>query len=320
MSNRKQLKKQLASVFLYPKSNAELQQAITSLFNPITYGETNKKKSTLEENFKNGLTHYTLDYYDKSFDNYTHEIYYFCNQLFTKNQNHLSIDGCACTGKTTLIQKFPNFKINKVMGNELDYYNINPCIALAYLMLYCKCIEESKNLLFDRSPFSNIAYMLCYYLMSQDGKNEKLTTYGKCIEFIQMHNLVPVFEYLKAKKFNILFIIDSDYQSVKQRMKERGTPGDYTKSNFQQYIMYQCAAFGFISKICDIPCFDINYIRQKYNIPTNEILSSMQSIFSQKILSNINIDEVIYPQVLFQSCELPNFERNHLIATNIHGR
>jgi deoxyadenosine/deoxycytidine kinase len=76
-------------------------------------------------------------------------------------------------------------------------------------------------------------------MMSRDGKKTKLTPYGMCLEFIQMHNMVPVLEFLKAKHHSIVFMIDSDYENVKQRMKQRGTPGDITKSNFEQYKMYQ---------------------------------------------------------------------------------
>jgi hypothetical protein len=72
--------------------------------------------------------------------------------------------------------------------------------------------------------------------------------------------------------------------------------------------------------VCNIVCFDINYFRLKYKSNTSEILNSIQEYLKDILSKKINSKDIRYPNIKYRNTNIKNFERDHLIATNIHGR
>uniref|UniRef100_A0AAU8GFG2 Uncharacterized protein n=1 Tax=Faxonius propinquus nudivirus TaxID=3139431 RepID=A0AAU8GFG2_9VIRU len=265
-----------------------------------TYDNDNDILKTLKNMKKFGITYYSSCF--NTFNKFTtieDEIHMFMNK-FTNAQN-VFIDGLCATGKSTLAKYFTNIKISQYLDIS-NSYNYHPTSALSYVLLNILMNEESEGLIIDRSPLSNIAFQICYYIMgilTNDDLGYR-TLSAICQEYIDNHNMLPVLEYIKNKNLNILIILDSDFIKASKRLNLRGyytnSISDKQRSLVKEYWLGQMAAFSYLSNMLHIPCFDINYFRIKYKKNDDEnLLQEIYLHINNFLANNMNFKNIKKP-------------------------
>ena len=112
---------------------------------------------------------------------------------------NICLDGLACSGKTTLVNKFDNkFKINELINTK--NINIDSQAAFNYLQFSLYAYDNLSGYVFDRSPISNIAWLIIANIWGK--QKHKLNNYN--IEdnidlLITELQLTPMFEYILEK-------------------------------------------------------------------------------------------------------------------------
>lgn len=233
-----------------------------------------------------------------------------------------AIDGTTCCGKSTIVAKYPNAKINNYLNDHAHNYNFQATTALEYLILSIRMMTESKNIVCDRSPISNIAFQLTYYLMNKYGSgggDESLN--GLCEKYVRMHNMLPALEFLKGLKLNIIIIIDSDIDDIQRRMHARDdSASDKIKSAFPQYY-YQNAAFAYLANRLALPCFDLNYFARRYDVADKALVfSRVQQKVCDFLNGHLTADEIVYPPVERHHYNIPNFEKLFMTVMILSNR
>lgn len=227
------------------------------------------------------------------------------HNLFDPHKKTVAIDGASACGKTTLVNKFPWWKINMVLGESMRYYNLSPIVAHRYLFEGLMAMQSSKNVVFDRSPISNIAWQMAYYLITHyhapaephcfASIHPELEPHGVCLQYVRMHNLGSVLDFLRGEKLNIIIIIDSDANEILKRIAQRDTPRAKLKASVKEYALH-VAPYAFLANSLDLPCFDLAYFRIKYGLPTDKVFEKLQYFLEHEIRKVIATDEPsVYP-------------------------
>ncbi|UVX94893.1 TK2 [Callinectes sapidus nudivirus] len=241
-----------------------------------------------------GETFWSMDcnYNTPTLKSYFDEFY----KKYLKNKNNLAVDGPSCCGKSSMISSANPIKINDYSNiNDNNSYNKIGEASLTYVIINDKMME-TPNVVSDRSVISNLTYQMAYYVMNLDvnGLIYTRSMHSICEEFINIHNLKPLLQYLKAKKYNILIILDSSFEHSAIRMNKRGlkqkSSSDVVKSLCLEYHRAQTAAFSFMANFLNLPCLDINYLRTTYNKSDDEIFALNSSSFKEYFLKHLNID------------------------------
>lgn len=242
--------------------------------------------------------------------------------LLYRNKQDLKniyVDGTSCCGKSTMISCLSEhrlFKIKNVYNGNVKFYNFDPLLSTDYFVRGILLNNNCRGMCFDRSPISNLAYQIVYYLMF-GVLDKRKTMFGNCMEYIKIYNLEYMLRYMKSQKLSIIIIIDSDIDGVRCRMTNRAKPKDI-KRNYYRYVIFQNIAFSVLSYLCDIPCIDLNYFRIKFNISTKDVLDYIQKTYIEKLncivlkkgdicFSNYNVKTTSY------------FE-NHMSSLVLHKR
>lgn len=257
---------------------------------------------------------------------------YFTNKSFFANTNLVklpivSIDGTCCTGKTTICNKFKSVKTNQYFNNV--GMNTNPLGALGYfytsssiLKDFAEANKKESVLISDRTPFNNYQWSMLWQMIALH-KHCKTLNIEKKTDFnaytiINNINGVSVYsdtllnmwrailsnistvvldDFMKTTK--IIYIVDSNEQAVKERMRIRNTGSDFERSYWNTYISIQNFAYAyFAEKYPKQVCFiDLN----AYNrLPLEDILEAVISVIKKKC-SNIASN----PDLLkFEECKL----------------
>lgn len=225
-----------------------------------------------------------------------------------KSAGNLAIDGPSAMAKSSMLNDSFTQKVNNFINiNQNNCYNNNPIAALSYYTISAEMYKCFNKTLFDRSPISNLAYGLCFYIMNILTKDQigYRTLTGICEEFIKNLNLTSFLEYINAQEFNILIMIDSSYPHYAKRLNKRGyntnSRSDINKSMVYEYWVGQTAAFSYLANALNLNCIDINKIRMVYPklddvIIFDTLCKSFKVNCSSKIESVIN-SATINPQV-----------------------
>ncbi|AAN04404.1 Orf111 [Heliothis zea nudivirus] len=174
---------------------------------------------------------------------------------------NLCIDGMSCSGKSTVINRLTKdysacaYKINSEL--ECKDYNFNSTTAFQYALKQALNYKKMKRCIIDRSILSNLTFQLVYWLMScEDSMYEKLSPHCLCVNYIRMHQMEPVLEFIKAQNHNVLIVVNSDFERVCRMMVARGAGGDVYKGLVPKYVASQYHAYIFMANVLELPVFD----------------------------------------------------------------
>lgn len=256
----------------------------------------------------------------------------------------LCIDGENCCGKTTLLE---NSGLNNTKVNE--YYNFTshntmPFQSMEYMILTdALYFGNNYAAIIDRSPISNLAFQFAMYLRNrhfeQMEANTKFSSFKMCEDYVEMHNLQALLEYINAKNYNVLILIDSDERRVANRMlyrgKKYGQDSDLTKCSDLLYHRAQCIAFAYLAMRLDYCVIDLNYLRELFRLSPKFVNHSdtnldlmifdlfkkyMNKYVQDKMIANKNTPAKV---VKFQTTPYNmdnDFEANYIMAMSLSTR
>lgn len=176
--------------------------------------------------------------------------------------SNLAIDGTCGSGKSSILSKLgcPVLKISQYIDD--DKRNFDPIQSLTYLLASCRMIETSKNCVFDRSPISNVAWLIIPQVYAIYEDNSKLTHYGLVESVINNSRLESLLKYIKAKNFNVLMMIDTNVDYVCHKLKVRNASAtDAFVSNWSMYIICQNIVYSYLAQMLGYVCWDMEYLR-----------------------------------------------------------
>jgi hypothetical protein len=94
------------------------------------------------------------------------------------------------------------------------------------------------------------------------------TPNGQGQEYIHIHNLMPVLEFIHWHRPNMFILLDSGLRELHNSQMNRGikdsSASDSIKSIFPVYGYAQNASYAMLANCLNIPVIDLNYFRVKY--------------------------------------------------------
>lgn len=233
---------------------------------------------------KKGETYWSLDCFTfMTLDNYLQHFY----SNYIQDCKNLAVDGPSACGKSTILCDLNCSKINNFYNlNESNNYNILPELSLSYIMINDK-LSNIENLTMDRSIISNLCYLMTYYVMNTLTNKSVHTKsmHAVCNEFIYLHNLKSTLEFIRAKKYNVLILLDSSFEAMAKRTTARGiktnSVSDLIKPLCWEYHTAQTAAFAYIANFMQYPCIDFDYLRQFYGLSDEQMFSKNKEVFER---------------------------------------
>ena len=172
----------------------------------------------------------------------------------------VSINGTACSYKTTLINKCHTKVINEVdphsrimkigkMGRFSGKDN-NQVLAMNYQYMTSSLTQVYYSSIFDRCKFNNTIWRII--LACLDTSNNLLeVALEKFMDFspylIQQMKLEP-----------IIILIDTDVIANRKRMQERAHGSDMIRSLIENYVPAQNIVYGMMAYLCEWPIFPAN--------------------------------------------------------------
>lgn len=211
------------------------------------------------------------------------------------------IDGMSCVGKTTILRKFENrtAKINNYMN--IKTYNVSPSTSLAYLILGTKLALESKGILIDRSPISNLIWLYANQLAEKfpEGRLCRELTWTGELDLL-MNSIedskLPL-QYVKGQNVSALFILDSNIKEWNGRLKSRNEGADCSHADSKTFWM-QLPVYAYFANLMGWPTIDLEYFRQKYN--TSKVMSEVQlalfDFFSSHLDDTATLANIVHHQ------------------------
>lgn len=129
-----------------------------------------------------------------------------------------------------------------------------------------------------------------------------------------MHNLEAILRYVCARRYNILIIIDSDYERVGERMQSRHrSPNDFLKGMDDNYNLAQTIAYGYFAAKLQLPCIDLAYLRHTFNVDDAVAFRVMTTEFKKLNRSREHQVQII-PQNYHQQDDIFH-EAQHFIVS-----
>lgn len=192
---------------------------------------------------------------------------------------NICFDGMSCVGKTTIMnENCKVFKVNSIL--DTTDYNHNATTAFCYMELQMIYYGKNTNVIIDRSPLSNIAFQYVYWLMDNFDQKVNMSPFMWCDVYTRMHRMQNLLEYVKAKKINIVFIVNSNLNDWQYYMQQRGGRGDKYKSNVELYGKCQLYAYIYLAHVLNLPIID----HANDNFSTN--ISNMRELIKSNYISD----------------------------------
>ena len=321
-SNR--LSKVLRNAYVKGIDGGEVLQSISRLYSTsqLIRNKPYPQYESLHLAHKKGETHIMANinsHYDTMEDELANDPYWQQLSFNNVNSSTVFLDGVNCCGKTFVVNSFANSKVSKY--HELQYYNITSEASLSYILLNLEMMKYPEATVIDRSPISNLAFQFAYNLMNICSTNVNKTPNGLCHEYIHIHNLKPVLEYLNWCQPNIFILLDSGLRELHHSQMNRGikdtSPSDSMKSIFPIYGYSQNASYAMLANLLNLPVIDLNYFRIKYDCDDRkQLLKCIQKFLIDKItkhhdLVNKNIytvDEIPSKFLSYHAPKMSDFE------------
>ena len=169
----------------------------------------------------------------------------------------VSINGTACSYKTTLINKClsiiknevdPNSRILKIgkMG-QFSGKDCNQILAMNYQYMTSSLGQVCYTSLFDRCKFNNTAWRIIMACL-ETTENPVDVALQRFMDFtpylIQQMKLEP-----------IIIVIDTDVVANRKRMRKRAKGGDMVRSQIENYVSAQNIVYGMLAYLCEWPIY-----------------------------------------------------------------
>lgn len=224
--------------------------------------------------------------------------------------DEIAIDGMNCVGKSSLSESLNRryIKINNLYPHITTgpHYNINQALAFEY-MAY-STLTFGKNLVWDRSPFSNFIFYIVHNLMNHYKDQlmplDKREIYPKCIEFMNLVGGLNIVKLVLSKKnIPIIFMVTSDFKSLPEKLVDRGQTNfkDLIAATQTNYQISQYYAFSFFAEMLKMPLIDIATCGGDLNFIQNEIKKRINTLNKDY---TINIFESEHLSSLFNMNDL----------------
>lgn len=239
---------------------------------------------------------------------------YLENLIITKK---VLFDGQCCTGKTFLTNNKKSIKIsNYINDNDRNFYSPT---SLLYYEGYKSLINNNNNFIGDRSPISNIAFLLITQLQNfllKSYKNEtfinKITAYGFLTLYLQSTNLIYLLRECKSHNFNVIILVDSNFKEWQKRLRMRAEETKNvmdlyaSKQNIPLYGITQFIVYSYIGELLNYPVIDLNKLELPFEEFMTIIKNKLEIIddddkinFKKKNNYNITLED--YIKMLFYS-------------------
>lgn len=219
--------------------------------------------------------------------------------LCNVKSNNIVIDGTCGVGKTSILSTLhrPIIKVSQYINDTNRNYD--SIVAINYILTSCMMIDTAMGCVFDRSPISNLAWLIIPQVYSNYKLLEKMTTFGLINTILENSQLYSALRFINKKKYNVIIIIDTDIKYVCDKLKQRKSSyTDILAAHWPMYVHVQNMVYSTLAKILNYPCIDINYLREfakKDGITENEMYNRISCVLEQ----NMNI-EIKYPTIMPQ--------------------
>lgn len=172
----------------------------------------------------------------------------------------VQINGTACVGKTTILHKLKsdlkslyNRDVNIEKPSKFGSFHNKDSNMLSALQLQVinndYTLERSHTSLFDRDKYNNIYWRYILALFDQELYNNKDAVVLRFVEMFYYTFLPSVLEIMKRQP--IIFLLNSNTQSVKFQMSCRCTNKDLYRSKIPLYVEIQNMVYGVIGELCN---------------------------------------------------------------------
>jgi hypothetical protein len=233
-----------------------------------------------------------------------------------KNESVICIDGMSGLGKTTLLKSMirESCKV-KVSGvSKSSFYNFKFFHPFDYIA--CQSFSVCKNVVWDRSKYSNIIFYLVHALMAYyQTKGEQVPNDISIIfpilqNIASQYNILDIVEYFERRQSSKnLFLICSDFDFVKEKMKNR-SPLDAWNASNRSYLISQYYCMMFFAKLLKAACLDL-----KDWFDVGFTLSDVQNYL--KIKLDVNSDAV--SEVEYGLLEMSDITKFYMHELDTHA-
>lgn len=234
--------------------------------------------------------------------------------------DEIAIDGMNCVGKSTLCSMMnrTKIKINDLYPHITKGPNYNIHSSLSFEYLAYSVLSSGKNLIWDRSPYSNLIFQLAHYLVGEY-KDQPIplcfkTIDAKCIIFLMHTGLLATISIsMNLKNIPILFIVNSDFKMISELLIKRGKHDvkDLGNAKWYNYQIAQYHAYRFFAKLLNMPFIDLNERFKK-----KETLTDIQLIIKFLIDTKKKNSEIHPYETKNHISEIINFNNLELLFEN----
>ena len=240
-----------------------------------------------------------------------------------KNPFAVSVTGTACVGKTTILHRAINIIRNEDDENAKIYKagklggfvgkDTEQILAMCYQYTMMSVEQTYYTSILDRCCLDNLIWRFIMTLMNS---NESMVdTFMK--ELPCLTPLIITF----LSKHPIIFIIDTNVNLVRKRMKQRGMGNDLARAQIENYVPAQNMVYGVLAKMSNSILIDLATIRdidRDSGIPMSEdTIDAIVNLIVKKIKHNINLNGLPKEKCIddFKSSkiQMPNFDYNEAI-------
>lgn len=185
-------------------------------------------------------------------------------QNFIENTSPLAvgINGTACVGKTTIIDRAiasiqveidPNADIIKA-GKYGGYRGKDneQALAMEYQAIVYGLMQEQYTSIADRDMYNNLIWR--FILSHQDTKNCTAENIVQHVTSKISTNMIQI-----MRKQPIIIIVDLDALKNRRRMFRRAMGGDRLRCFIEYYVPAQNALYGLFAYLCGWPIFNRNF-------------------------------------------------------------
>lgn len=197
----------------------------------------------------------------------------------------LAIDGTCGVGKSSLLYNMdlPVLKISHYINDESRNYD--PISSINYLMASCAMIDGSTNCVFDRSPMSNLVWLLIPQFYNNYHLTKDMTEFGLLNVIMDQSYIKSAINYLKKKDYNVLVIINTNLEDACKNLEEReGSYTDIWTANWPFYIHVQNVVYSYLAQMLGYVCWDLNELKSLaaiYNKSTTELYEGLRNSIEQ---------------------------------------
>lgn len=205
--------------------------------------------------------------------------YEFFNNLDQLNPDIpvLSVDGTCCTGKSTLCDRHLTIKTNKAISSV--GMNTHPAGALGY---YYESMFHMKNhflkhrtseqlIVSDRTPWNNYLWSSIWKIITTMAKTKEEEVKVHTNQFCKLKAIKPkrkvysndvlinwrcILDNTHSVLWNSIvsntvpiFVVDSNEENVKARMKRRAMDSDLERSDWSYYVAVQNYAYAYLASL-----------------------------------------------------------------------